>query len=93
MLEEREQLCKDTIELQMTRGTKGLAQGFTSHIRDCSNLLKEFQEKVKEESIFNCWRKSTLLNQPIVSKTTSSAVVNLVVLSAITAAWNVIDIK
>ena len=32
MFEEREQLRKDAIELQITRGTKGLAQGFMPHI-------------------------------------------------------------
>ena len=73
MFEEREQLRKDAIEMNMMRGTKGLAQGFAPHVRDCIDLLNEVQENVKEESIFNCWRKSTLLDQPTVSNTTAAA--------------------
>jgi hypothetical protein len=73
MFEEREQLRKDAIEMQMTRGTKGLEQGFAPHVRDCIDLLHEVQKNVKEESIFNCWRKSTLLDRPTVSNTTAAA--------------------
>ena len=64
IFETREQLRKDAIELRMKRGTKGLAQGYAPHIRDCIDLLHEVQQEVKAESLFNCWKKSTLLNQP-----------------------------
>ena len=73
MFEIREQLRKDAVELGMARGTKGLAQGFTPHLRDVIDLLYEVQEKVVAESLFNCWRKSTLLDRPTTSNNAAAA--------------------
>ena len=93
MFESREQLHKDAVELGMRRGTKGLAQGYTPHIRDAIDLLDKVQRQITAESLFRCWTKSTLLNRPTVTNTTTTTTADAPVSNAIAAAWNVIDIK
>ena len=88
MFEVRRQLRQNAIDARMKRGTKGLKEGYAPHIRDCMDILHEIQKEIEEASLFNCWRKSTLLNQPDYGSNAAPSVSD-----AIAEAWSLIDEK
>ena len=63
IFEDRQLRREQAQAANMTRGTMGLEEGFPPHLRDAMDILDEVQnEDVTAIKLFNCWKKSTLLD-------------------------------
>ena len=88
IFEDRLQLCQNAIHAGIGMGRKGLKEGYAPHVRDCMDILDAIQKEIDEVSLFHCWRKSSLLNQPDYGSNTAPSVSD-----TIAEAWILIDEK
>ena len=62
-------LRENAIKAKMKSGTMGLSEGHTPHLHDVMDILNEVWEEITAESVKNCWKKSSLINDDMTIET------------------------